>query len=397
MKLNANRISDSRILAMILFLKIFSDMFYQIQLLDIVLTAAAVFLLGYGWYTRKPKLIACDILIAAMALLFTISFLKDIGYYRDYVKIMSGFMMYYLGRLYYESSDGVSKSAASALVIVFVINLAYCAIGKGTIMWGNALTYRGLYFFKTDFAAMLACFTAFYSVTEQKYRPIRYLLLALAGVMIVLTNARIYCPIFTVIIGAAIIYKKDWKLLSVKSFAVLILSGIAGVLIAVVYPMLSTLLSRNVFGQDRNVLGVEVGDTSALTQGRNKIWGLLFSAFFKENMLTQLFGAHMGFYAVHGLPGFDEHSMYVKTIMDTGYVGIILWLTFVVCVLWAITKIKDRKTAILSFMLLMTYSAAGISVSANAFTQTSWFPMLFCGIVYGQIQKDFTPDIRKTK
>lgn len=377
MKLNANWGSDSRILEMILFLKILSDMFYQIQILDIALTAIAILLLGYRWYTKKLKLVSCDIMIAAMALLFTMSFLKDIGHYRDYVKIMSGFMMYYLGRLYYENSDSISDAASCALTLAFVANLLYCLMGKGSIMWGSALTYRGLYFFKTDFAAMLACFTAFYSVTADKHKPIRYLLLTLAGVMVVLTNARIYCPIFTLIIGAAIIYKKNWKLLSAKSFVVLILSGITGVLIAFIYPMLGNLGGWN-------MLGVDVDDTAALTQGRNVIWRMLFTAFFKESILTQLFGANMGFYVLHGLNGFDEHSLYVKIIMDTGYVGIILWLTFVAYILWSITKIKDRKTAILGLMLLMTYSAAGISVSVNAFTQTSWFPMLFCGIVCSQ-------------
>lgn len=360
-------------------------MFYQIQFLDILLTGFAVVLLIHAACQRKLKGKICDLFVVIMILLFTISFLKDISYFRDYVKIISAFLLYFLGRYYVDDADIISRTLSCAFLCAFVINVIYCILGFGTVIWGNALTYRGLYFFKTDFTAMIAYFLLFYFIKKRKYNILDYILLFMAGYFTILANTRIYYLIFALLLCLILMYKNDQKLISVKNCMLICSFAVIGVLGVMILPRLS------IFA-DRQMISLKINSVADLfnasnTQGRNKIWTTLFTAFFDQNILTQLLGAELSFNDKFGMAGFNEHSSYVKIVLNTGYIGLLLWVLFVIAILIFIVKEKNKKLSYLCVMLLIVYSIAGITEPVNLFTSTSWFPMLYCGMICG-IEKE---------
>jgi len=204
-------------MGLILSLKVISDMFYQIQIMDIVLTICSAFLALYIVCHRKIQINICDGCILLLSLLFTASFLKDMTYYRDYVKIMSGFVLYFLGRYGFSDADELSSKLGKTFLIVFMINVLYCILGFGTIKWGEAITYRGTYYFKTDFAAMISYFAIFFFAKKNKFGWKDWILFLLAGYFTIMTNSRIFYLIFSIIVGFILLYKKDEKIVSVRA------------------------------------------------------------------------------------------------------------------------------------------------------------------------------------
>ena len=370
------KIQNTHLIGCVLFLKVMSDMFYQIQVLDILLLAVLGLNLVYMVFTQKLRFCVCDVLIALMGVLFTVSFLKDMAYYRDYVKLISAFMLYFWGRYHYRTADAVSQTLLWAYFIAFLVNIVCCITGNGTVVWGSAVTYRGMYYFKTDFTAMIAFFTVFYFVKDRKFTAIDYVLLVLAGVFTVLANTRIYYMIYSVLLCCVWLYKRNDKLLTWKSITWIVVFAMIGVLSVVILPRLP-------FFADRQMISLEADNMTSNLQGRNNIWGPLFQTFGEQNLLTQLFGAGLSFNDTYGLAGFDEHSLYVKTILNTGYVGMLLWVAFLILIVYYLGKEKNRRTSFQCAMLIGIYSVAGISACTNLFTSTSWFPLLYCGMICG--------------
>lgn len=172
-------------------LKIIFDMFYQLKMLTVIITAFAILLLIIAITKRFPlKPCISDTIVILIALMFTGSWLKSPELYLDYLKIISSLLLYFLGRFYVKDIDTVWESLTSSLLFALVINLIVCLAGKGTIVWGSAVTYRGMYFFKTDFAVML-CYFLITWIYNKKMEKSDFIPLAIAVVLIVLCNARI--------------------------------------------------------------------------------------------------------------------------------------------------------------------------------------------------------------
>ena len=364
---------------LIVFLKVISDIFYQVQIIDIVLTGCAGLLMLYTVFQKKIKLNVCDICILILSVLFTLSFLKDMSYYRDYVKIISGFILYFLGRCCICDVDKVSDTLGKAFLIAFGINVVYCLLGFGTIKWGNAVTYRGTYYFKTDFAAMLSYFVMFFFVKQTKYKWTDLALFLLAVYFTVMANARIFYLIFSIMVGFIILYKMDQKLISVKGVVILFVSAVFGVLMAVIIPKLPIFAAQNMLGFEVDNLNDLFGNSNM--QGRNNIWKAVLSSFFKTNFMTQLLGAELSFNNNYGLPGFTEHSLYVKLLINTGFAGLLIWLVFVGSIVYFVWKDRNRKVEYLCAMLLTIFLIQGISVETIAFTDSTWNTMFFCGLL----------------
>lgn len=359
------------------FLKIISDMFYEIQIFDISLTGLSILLLAYVFLQRKIKLNVADVCVLLLAVLFSVSFLKDITWYRDYVKIMSGFVLYFLGRYGLADVDELAGTLGKAYLTAFVVNVVYCLLGFGTIEWAGAQTYNGLYYFKTDFAEMISYFVLFFFTKEKKYNWVDCGLFLIALYFTVMANARIFYLILSLLVVLILLYKKNQKLVSIRNIVVVCAFAVLGLLVTSLIPKIPFFAERNMIGFD---FSGELFSTSNFMY-RNKIWTVALTAFFDTDMLTQMFGAALSFNANYGLDGITEHSLYVKMLLNTGYVGIVALLVFLVAIAVMVAKDKHRKLGYLCCMLLAVFLVEGISVETIAFTSTTWTTMFFCGLL----------------
>ena len=367
------------------FLKIIFDMFYQIKVLSTTIFGLAVILFIKSIRHKTIKLKLIDLYALILIILFTISFCKSPSFYLDYIKIMSFFVLYFLGRLMFESEDKAESAIFSSLLIVFIINSIICLSGHGGITWGNATTLNGLYYFKTDFACMLTNFLTFWLLFYNKNKLLKILIVVITGLLIILANARIYYLIAAIILVLYLFYIREKRVFEFKTIIIMVFS-----MILIVLSM--HLLSNLDFFKERNLINVNVESYEDLlnasnTQGRNVVWNSLLSNFNKQDLVTRVFGAKLAFYKEYGYHGLNEHSTYIKVLVNTGYFGLIIFILFLLSILKTIIKEKNLKKQYLVFILFITFIISGISAPTILFINTSWLPMYFAGLCVSNVQQ----------
>ena len=103
-------------------------MLYKWQWLDIAMVLLAIGMLGYQYLLVRPdikkELRPADAVVAVLAFLSTISFFRDVTAYQAYIKVMSAFLLYFMGRLYYdrilECDDALALSSYLIVYINFI-------------------------------------------------------------------------------------------------------------------------------------------------------------------------------------------------------------------------------------------------------------------------------------
>ncbi|MBQ8892256.1 MAG: O-antigen ligase family protein [Bacilli bacterium] len=360
------------------FLKFIFDMFYLQKIFTISITVFALLLFIFTIRNTKIKFKLVDLFAIIMVLLFTLSFFKSTAYYIDYLKILSAFILYFLGRLLFANDEKVSKTITYSLFIVFIINLIVCLIGKGSLTWGNSNTLRGLYYFKTDFACMLVSFLVFWLWNYNKSKLIKCLIVFITLGLIILANARIYYLIAALILIMYLFYTKNKKIFSLKTAVTLLIS-----IVVVIFGI--QLMSNLSIFRERNLISLDINSYDDLlnasnTQGRNVVWEVLLRSFNNQNLLTRTFGTGLSFYKDYGYKGFTEHSTYIKVLLNTGYVGIIIFTLFIINIFNNISKVKNKKIEYISFLLLITFLISGISSPTLLYVNTSWLPMFYSGL-----------------
>lgn len=360
------------------FLKFVFDMFYTQKIFSIIITIFALLLLVFNFKNNKFKPNIADIFIIIMFILFSTSFFKSTYLYIDYLKIISAFILYFLGRLLFFNENKTEKTILFSLFTVFSINLIICLIGKGSITWGNANTLRGLYFFKTDFACMLCYFLVFWLFNYNKSKSVKLIITIIDILLILLTNARIYYLICIFILVLYYFFCKKQRVYSFKTISTLVLS-----IIIVIFGI--SLMSNLSFFKEREMISLSFNSFEDLfdasnTQGRNEVWNALIYNFNNQNLITRTFGTGLDFYIDHGFNGFSEHSTYIKVLLNTGYFGLTVFSLFMITALIAIKKIKSLKLEYIIFILLIIFLVSGISSPTILYINTSWLPMFYAGI-----------------
>ncbi len=112
-------------------------MLYQLQWLDLVMVIAVIPMLMYQYLLVRPdvkKMLRIpDVIIFALILLITVSFAKDTVSYREYVKVLSAFLLYFMGRLYYdriiECDDALSLASYCIVYLNFLHRIAVFGFG----------------------------------------------------------------------------------------------------------------------------------------------------------------------------------------------------------------------------------------------------------------------------
>ena len=93
-------------MALFLFLKQIVDMLYQYRILDYIMVIWVVLLLLYQVALVRPDIRKSvtwtDTIVVLLSLLLLITFIRSQSGYQIYFKVMSAFLMYFVGRIYYD-------------------------------------------------------------------------------------------------------------------------------------------------------------------------------------------------------------------------------------------------------------------------------------------------------
>lgn len=370
-------------------LKVIFDMFYQAKVLSIGI-------IGFAFALTIQKLIKLrsfriqieDAIVFVVFFLFSISYIKSPREFPDYIKIVSSFSLYVLGRLYVNDMEKVWDTLANVLLFAFLVNAMVCLFGGGALLWGDAKTIRGLYYFKTDFAVMLLFFIISTLFGIQKLNLINKMSVTIAIVLIFLTNARI--AYLLVLITLLLYYQFRTngikKILLFKTVLLMIIAFVAAL-----YGL--RMLSNTNFFQKMGFISLNFNSITDLmssgnTQGRNTIWTILLEAFRKEPYINRLFGTGLDFNNIHGISGLNEHSTYIKVLLNTGYFGLLMFILFIILITIRLSKTKNKRWLYYSLSVWIVFLVTGISVPSITFTSYSWLPMFMIGATVSKVDRE---------
>lgn len=364
-----------------LFAKQFVDMLYPHQILDYLMVILVVILLVYQTALVRPDIRShfgiTDGIILLLGILLTVTLFRSQGGYQTYFKVMSAFLMYFVGRIYYDRIKECYSALTLASYLIVYLNF-------GHRIWnfrGHLLQIKDAggdwYYNDTDmafaivlamvFIAMFAKNTIFKLVTIFLICP--YMVFySDAGIQMVLMIA-VYVIIGIYILELIIRNRKVTGVL----LSIMVL-GLLGIVVLVYAPVLG-------IEQQEGILNLFTG--RFLDQGnmysRYVDWDQVLTRCRQEHLLTQVWGVGMG-------AEYSIQSLYLKIYYTLGYVGIGLSLLTIISILYYVMRVEDRKTFYLAVILAILLLGSGVTVNSMESTQMSWFPMLFAGMVISSVQ-----------
>ena len=377
-----------------LFCKQIVYMRYQYKILDYGMVLFALVLICYKiWkdkiYTDiKGFLCPADIIVFALMVIYVPSFLKYTAAYGIFFKVESCFLIYFLGRLYGKEIMQHGKMLAAAGYMVVYVNFIYrfYQFGFKFIVTGPEvalLNSGGLYYYKTDLAIGIIIAVLFiYMFSENKW--LKWItILPVCGYMVFYSGARMQQLIMAaeyVLILLCELEKRtkfEWKL---NAKCMKVIMGIFASFVAVFF------VALQLFPFEKVEEGLQV-DTGAgsflenLMHSRHIIWWDILKYFSEQSFFTRVFGIDLQTEYLHNAQNMRAHSVYIKQIYSTGYVGCFLFLALIAVVLVYLCKEKDRKLFYMILVLWVMFLGAGLTIESLEATQMSWFPMLFTGML----------------
>lgn len=362
-------------------------MLWKYRVLDMILLfmSIAIFVCNIK---RIRGLYSIDIVLIIISCFFTISYIRNPIDYIIYIKIISGFMFYFLGRIYFNKITEINKYIVNAYIIVISINLILLILGEGFIYWGSAKTFRGVYFFKTDLAAaicqgsviMMFIISSKKQITRQIYYIFPFII---APLLLLLANSRIYIILYVILM---VIFwmsrreKKYKKYFKINIKTIIILFG--GLILSV---NLLSYLTRSTFFKEMGFIGFEFNNledlfNSSNTQGRDEIWEIVLEYFNNQSIANKLFGVDLITDTMINSKGHNTHNNFLKIVFSIGYIGFITFITFIVQLIIRLNRVKNREVFYITLSLLLIYLINSISNNVIEFTQLTWIPMFYFGV-----------------
>lgn len=299
----------------------------------------------------------------------------------QFIKIESAFLMYFLGRKYGNNVDRCLKSFQDGYLLVFLICVFSYVTKTGFKEWGTHLTFTSYYYFKTDLAAAMfqysvLCFFSFNNLSKK----INIVIGVICLFFIVISNARMYYFLALFVVVFVVMYKLELKhdsfLLKINGMSVF-LFFFAIVLILVLLNKINSML-----GDGYLLFSFSSADdlySGGNMQGRNEVWKDIYEDFSQSDFFYRLTGIDLCS-DVSDL-GHNSHSAYLKVLWSTGYLGIVLYLVFLIQVLKNIGAVCNRKLFYLILLYYIGFILSGISYISIESTQVSWIPMFLFGYV----------------
>lgn len=375
---------------LLLVLKPLADMFWSVRLLDYALLAFALMLLVFRLPRSTVKFGMPDVCAVLITSLILFSGLRSTEGFSVCIKMISPFILYFLGRIYWSELIKGRRYLLYALALTVLLNTMEMLLGKGFQIWGSARTFSGFYFFKTDLAcAMGLAFISWLFLGDGKRS--RALICSLAVLLVVLSNTRAYYIVLMVDLLLYAAMKADLRI----SIRTVFISALG--IIAALY-FLNWLFSTGIFS-NLNFIDFSFTNLSDLfdssnTQGRNVIWETLLYRIDNASSFERLFGIDLvsDLVVVNG-SAYGSHSLYMGMLYNTGICGLSLLFMFMIAVLNCLRKIQDKRFSYFAVAIGAQFLISGLSVHVLQYTGNSWIPFAVVGAMfsYSQLYKNFEP------
>ena len=328
-------------ISLLLFLKPITDMFYQFRFLDALLLAyaAGVLVFSAGKIARQK----IDLIALLIILMFTQSFLKNVsfGSLLIYIKIISQYLLFFIARKSYEDTERYVSVLQKSYLIVLITNLLAIGLGYGTVLWGEAHTLRGMYYYKTDLSiAMLQLIILF--IMKSRWSWYDFLVMLAGFSMIVLSNSRLFFILSVEILFAAFLYRYESRMKLPLRIGFKLFIGFA--LVGVLAIFLQKQLNSITYFQDANFITFDFTDAAYNTQGRATIWKVTFARYMQAGPLDRIFGIDLTSDMLYnGFFSANAHNMYLKNLFCIGLAGLIVSLIFYLLTIPCFNRLKDRN------------------------------------------------------
>lgn len=385
-------------MALFLFLKQFVDMLYQYQILDYGMVLFAVALLGYKiqkdrvYVNIKEKICIADIMVLLLAVVFGFAFIRNMSFYGVFFKVLSAFLLYFLGRVYGKEISKHGKWLALAGYLVIYANLIYrCYLFGGTLLASEELVQNGIldtgafYYYKTDLAVGIIIASIFvYAFSENRYLK-WFTVIPVTAYMVFYSNARTGMMLLVaeyLLIGICEVAKRRGRI-KVSDKIIKVLAAMFFIIMVAAFIFIQIFVKNNTTFQPsvRNEIG-EFTLMEKLFHGRHVIWWETTKYFSEQDFFTRVVGIDLGTEHLHNSTGDRMHSMYFKLLYSVGYIGVLFFAGFVTNVLKQLNKCKNSQVIYVSLALLLVFMVMGLTIESLELTQMSWFMMLFSGAAF---------------
>jgi len=370
-------------MTLFLFLKQIVDMLYQYRILDYIMVIWVVLLLLYQVALVRPDIrknvTLADGIVLLLGTLLTVNFVRSQSGYEIYFKVMSAFLMYFVGRIYYDRI----KECYGALVTASYF-IVYVSLAERIHRFGFALgTVRdaggGFYFYDTDLAFAMILAMVFIAMFGKNSVFKLITIFIVCPYMVIFSDAGIQVMLMFAVYAVIAIYVMELIFRKKKMFNYLLTIIVLGLIAIVIFIYLP------VFGVDNNVLMAKIFDghflNSSSMNDRYAAWQEALNEIEKSGIAGRLFGVGMG-------AEITIRSLYIKIFYSMGTAGLLLSAMLIVAVMYYVTKVDDRKTFYLAVIMAVVLLGTGVTVNSMESTQMSWFPLLFAGMVVSSAQEE---------
>lgn len=364
-----------------LFAKQFVDMLYQYRFLEYGMVVLVVLLLGYQMALVRPNMrrrfCVADGIIVAFIALITCSWIRSEGGYQIYFKILSAFLLYFMGRIYYDRIKECYGALVLASYCIVYLNLGKRIWNFGWRLWLVRDAGGDLYYNDTDMAFAIIIAMIFIAMCAQNSILKMFTIFVVCPYMVYCSDAGIQMVLMLAIYAVIGIYIWELILRSKKLpslLLLLIVMGLLGTVILLYVPLVGDLDQESIAGIFTSRF-LDFGNMYS----RYGEWSGIVQKCVQGTFLQHVFGIDLGAHLT-------IQSLYVKILYATGYCGLILAALAVISIMYYVIRVEDRKTFYLTVIMLILLLGSGVTVNSMESTQMSWFSMLFAGMVISSVQ-----------
>ena len=370
-----------------LFLKQIVDVLYPYRWLDYLMVFLVIFLLIYQILLVRPSVrenfTLSDGIMLFLSGFLTLSFLRNVDGYGIYFKVLSAFLMYFVGRVYYDRIQECFGALTVSSYVIIYVNFFYRLFTTG-FKFGIENAGGDLYYYDTDMAFAMILGMIFIGMFG-KNKLFKFItVLFVCPYMVLNSDAGIQKALLFVVYVLMVIYIIE-KITDKQRVANgMLIVAIAALLTAVGILLLPVFTGVDMTGMLTVLDGgiFDKGNMLDRYSGWREIWQYIESGGF----INRVFGLDLCSESLHNSVLSNMNSLYIKTIYSLGYTGILLLVAFVFSIVYYVIKVKDRKTFYITVILAVMLLATGVTVSSMESTQMSWFPMMFAGMLVSSVQ-----------
>ncbi len=370
-------------MTLFLFLKQITDMLYPYHFLDYGMVVMAVIALVYQVALVRPDVRkhvkVADVAILLLSLLLTIQFLRNpASTYSVYVKVLSAFLMYFVGRMYYERLQECSGALAASGYVVVYANLIHRLVVFGTQFFHVTNAEGDFYYNDTDLVYGLLIALIFIAMYGRNSLIKGITMFFVIPVLVLCSDAGVQKVLFIAIYVLIVIYCLEKLGVPRKTANGILITAIVGLAFLIVMMLLPVFTGLN-----NSVFKIFAGDWISFRQLelRYDDWKHIWLEIRQAGILEKAFGLSLGLHL---------SNQYITVLYSFGIVGCIITVVYALDVLRRIFKIQDRKTYYVMVLLTILFMGSSILNNCMEFTQCSWFFMMFGGMVVsaGRIEEE---------